>query len=326
MRAELARRTKDAEPPDEGATQAYRSRLAESAAKFYHVVRDYRARDDVLQHHPEAAIAVGHLLLADQAWEPAIALYTRLITDDEANATLLSQRGVAHLGAEQWDLGHADWLRAVGEEPALARDAFDEFKHVNRWKEAALFGLLLMEQDPQNSLLWLEVALSVVLSEDEQAYGKFCRRVVELAGQNPSPQAAERAIKACLLRAGAIDLAALPGDRLARSLDEETPEKRLLPWFWGARALLALRSGDAESAKNFLTQPEAYHGNHLGRAMNLAILALAQHERKHSGEERKTLDEASQLITRLKEIQNNQGDHDLLITEILLREAESTIN
>lgn len=37
LRAELARRTKDAEPPDEQATQAYRSRLAESEAKFYHV-------------------------------------------------------------------------------------------------------------------------------------------------------------------------------------------------------------------------------------------------------------------------------------------------
>ena len=59
--------------------------------------------------------------------------------------------------------------------------------------------------------------------------------------------------------------------------------------------------------------------------MTLSILALSQHELQESDNARKSLEEASQVITRLKEDPNNKGHYNLMIAEILFREAEAKI-
>ncbi len=138
----------------------------------------------------------------------------------------------------------------------------------------------------------------------------------------PTGVAAERAIKGCLLRPGAIDLGELPGDLLAQSLNDGTFPEESRSWGWSSRALLAYRSGDAESAVKHITQSEqlnpADHNNH---AINLAVLALAQHQLQHPDEARQALDEAAEVIQRLQAIDKNNSD--LLIAEILFREAEA---
>ncbi len=60
--------------------------------------------------------------------------------------------------------------------------------------------------------------------------------------------------------------------------------------------------------------------------MNLAILAMAQNHLQHPDEAREALEAASQLIQRLQEVDSNKGHHDLLIAELLLREANGMIN
>jgi hypothetical protein len=60
-------------------------------------------------------------------------------------------------------------------------------------------------------------------------------------------------------------------------------------------------------------------------AVSLAVLALARHQRQQP-EAQAALEEASQLITRLHEDPSTKGHHDLVIAEILVREAKTLIN
>jgi hypothetical protein len=60
--------------------------------------------------------------------------------------------------------------------------------------------------------------------------------------------------------------------------------------------------------------------------MNLAVLVLAEHQLGHPDEAAAALTAASQILTRFKEDRANRGSHDLLIAEILFREAEAKIN
>jgi hypothetical protein len=229
------------------------------------------------------------------------------------------------MATQQWELARADWRRIVAQQPDLLHTAFDQFQKAQRWSEAAEFGLLLIEQAPDNSMLWVYVAPTVVLSDDEAAYEKFCNRLAHLAGKTPTPEAADRVIKACLLRPGAIDLAELPGDALARSLDEGTAPEVYVPWFWVARALLAYRSGDAESAVKYVSQSEAHHPHVLTQTLSRAVLAMAHYELQHPDEARRALESGMQRIARLKEDANTNFDPDLLIAEIVLREAQTLI-
>ena len=125
------------------------------------------------------------------------------------------------------------------------------------------------------------------------------------------------------MRADAIDLAKLPRDILAQSLDDGTVPEWLPPWAWGSRALLAYRGGDAESAVKYMAKSEEYKPIDVAHAMNLAVLTMAQHQLGKAGEAKTALEEAAQLITRLKGDPARKGDHDLLIAEILFHEAEA---
>jgi hypothetical protein len=60
--------------------------------------------------------------------------------------------------------------------------------------------------------------------------------------------------------------------------------------------------------------------------MNLAVLAMAQHRLQHPDEARRALEQGSQLRDRLQGEASNKGDPNLLIAQILLREAETLIH
>ncbi len=200
--------------------------------------------------------------------------------------------------------------------------AFDSFRTAERWNEAAEFGRKLAELKPGDSMRWLRVAPVMVRAGDED-YVAFCKWIVEQPAD--TPELAERAIKACLLQAGVVDIADLPTAALTKPLDEGNAPKGIPPWGWATRALLAYRSGDVESAVKFVTRSEELTPPDFAHAMNLAVLALAQHQLQHPDEARKALEEASQLVIHLKDDSKNKGHHDLLIAQILLREAEAKI-
>lgn len=292
-------------------------------AAAYYVIGDDTALERLLESHPNASAAIGDMYAAEQSWDRAIAEYSKLITDETTDAALLSKRGEAYFATGQRDLARADWQRALQQEPDLAQKEFDRFKLAQRWGEAAEFGLFLIEQKPEDTMLWVQVPPIAVLSEDEATYGTLCRKILELFQKSPTFSNADRAIKGCLLKPGAIDIADLPLDKLPMSLDATTAPAYLPPWFWATRALLAYRSGDAESAVAHVTLSEQYKPNEPAHALNLSVLAMAQSELKHADEARIALDEAAQLITRLQA--GDRNHHDVLIAEILFREAESLL-
>jgi tetratricopeptide (TPR) repeat protein len=276
--------------------------------------------------HPEILRVIADDQFGNADWDAAIAGYSKLIDNETTDASLLVKRGEAYFAAKQSDRARADWRRAAKLVPELAQTQFDRLRLVSRWGEAAEFGLLLIEQKPEDTMLWVRVPPLAVLSEDDAVYPEVCRAILEIFREAPTPTNVDRAIKACLLKPGAIEQAELPLNLVPVSLDEATVPNWLPPWFWSTRALLAYRGNDAEAAVRYVEKSEAYEPPELAHALNLAVLAMAEHQLGKAGEAKTALQAASQLITRLKEDPGLKGDHDLLIAEILLHEADALIN
>ena len=88
--------------------------------------------------------------------------------------------------------------------------------------------------------------------------------------------------------------------------------------------MLAYRSADAGLAVQHVNQSEQHKPNDHAHAMNLAILAMAQHELQHPDEASMAIEEAELLLKRLQA--GGRDHHDVLIAEILFREAEALMN
>jgi tetratricopeptide (TPR) repeat protein len=250
---------------------------------------------------------------------------SRTIADNgKMDAAVLTKRAAAYLANGQWDLAHADWRKAVEQQPNLAYSAFDEFKRAERWSEAAEFGLKLIEQKPEDSLWWLKVASVLAMDGDATAYNDFCTRESRQFKKTKGGISAERLCKICLLKADSINLAELPQDALTNSDGDATTSGG--PWFWGTQALLSYRRGDLKSAVKYVNKSNELNPSDSAYALNQAVLAMTQNQFHHPDEARHALDEASQLIARLKRDPKNKGDHNVLIAEILFHEAEEKIN
>jgi tetratricopeptide (TPR) repeat protein len=295
-------------------------------AAVYHLIGDQPALEKLARQHSAAAVWVADLYAADRDLERAIAEYSKLITDQTVGANVLAKRAKAYQAVQRWDLAAADWRRAIEQQPGTAQTAFDSYRQVERWKEASEFGLMLVEQKPQDALVWMQIAPVLVLARDDADYPAYCRRIVEQFAESKAIDVPDKVVKACLLRPEAIELAKLPVDKFAASLDEGTAPEWLPVWLWGTRALLAYRSGDAESAAKYVARSEELKPADFTHAMNLAVLAMAQHQLRHPDEARRALKEAEQVTGRLQGEASNKGDSNLLIAQILLREAEALIH
>lgn len=319
-------------------------------AAAYHFIGDQPALERLAEQHPAAAVGVADLYAADQDWQRAIAEYSKLITDQTADANVLAKRAMAYEATQRWDLARADWLRAIEQQPdptsrlsespapdpdwlraieqqqVIAQAAFDSYRLAARWSEAAEFGLMLAEQKPQNSLLWMQTAAVVVLAGDDADYPAYCRRIIEQFAESKDFDVPEKVVKACLLRPEAVELAMLPVDKFAASLDEGTAPDWFPVMAWSTRALLAYRGGDAEAAVKYVARSEELQPGDMTHALNLAVLAMAQHQLRQSAEAHRALAEAVELTDRLQSDASSKGDFDLLIAQILLREAQALMS
>jgi tetratricopeptide (TPR) repeat protein len=295
-------------------------------AATYHLIGDQPALEKLVKQHSAAAVCVADLYAADRDWERAIAEYSKLITDQTAGANVLAKRAKAYEAVQRWDLARADWRRAIEQQPGIAQAAFDSFRRAERWSEAAEFGLMLTEQKPQDSLLWMQIAPVLVLAGDDADYPAYCRRIIERFVESKDFDVPDKVVKACLLRPEDFELAMLPVGKFAAPLDEGSAPDWFPVWAWGTRALLAYRSGDAESAAKYVARSEELKPNDFAHALNLAVLAMAQHQLRHLDEARRALKEAEQVTGRLQGEASNKGDSNLLIAQILLREAEALIH
>ena len=300
-------------------------KLAPRIAVAYHALGDQQSLDGLLKLHPAAAAAIGDLYAARRDWGRAIAEYSKPINEQPADGDVLDRRALAYAATGQWELARADWRRAIERQPTLAQHGFDRLKQAERWGDAVEFGWKLVDQTPKNSQAWLRLAPVLVLAGDEAAYGAFCDRMAKQFAGTAAPAVAEQTIKSCLLRPGAIDLARLPRGTLDAYLDGGAEPAWLRPYAGAARALLAYRGGDAEAALKYATDSQGRKPVDFIRAMNLAVLAMAQHHLRHPDLARLALDDALQVTGRLPADANRPGHIDTLIAQILLREAEALI-
>jgi hypothetical protein len=295
-------------------------------AAAYHVFRDRTALDNLLKIHPAAMVGIGDLYAANKDWELAISEYSRWITVETTDAALLAKRAAACMATQNWELASSDWRRVVALQPSLMRSAFDEFQKAGRWNEAAEFGQQLVRQQPEEAEVWLHIAPVLVLADDQHAYSDLCARMMGQFADSTDMVATERFVKACLLRPNTIDLAKLPVHVFSKMLDDRTAPDWFLPWGWTTRALWAYRNGNAGLAVKSASASETNQLNALTHAENLAVLAMAHHQLQHSAEAQRALDEAAQFLPRLQADEGLKGQHDLLIAQILFREAEALIS
>lgn len=298
----------------------------EKLAASYLLRGDQTELDKLLHRHSAASLGVGSIYAADGDWQKAIDVYCRTITSETTDSQLFMKRAEAYAKLNQWSLAKADWRQIVALQPDRLQTAFDEFKRASRWNEAVDFGLELIERKPDDTKRWLSIAPVLVEADDQAIYADFCSRLVQHFAGSDSPNQTEQIIKACLLRANAIDLAKLPSSKLARYLDDAKSPGSADAWSWGARALLALRSNDPESTLKFVTKSEELTPHPWAHSLNLSLLAISHHELRHPDQAREALAKASQLL------QDQQADpgwrilHDIQISQILFREAEVLIN
>jgi tetratricopeptide (TPR) repeat protein len=293
----------------------------------YDLIGDQASFDRLLERHPQVEAGIGDLYAADEDWQRAIDLYSKLITDDTTDATLLARRAVAYIATEQWDLAKADWLRAIELQPDQLQQAFDAFRKAEQWSTAVELGQRLVERKPPaKAYQWLPYVPVFVSSSDPEAYRNFCRRMAQQFPASGSLNETDCVIKASLIWPGMIKVNQPHADRLAQLLDEGNESAEAKAKAWGTRALLAYRTGDDETAVKYIANSEQLKPHVLARPFNQAVLAMAHMELNHPDEAKAALAEATLLITQLNKDPDKKGHHDLLIAEILFREAEAKIN
>jgi serine/threonine protein kinase/WD40 repeat protein/tetratricopeptide (TPR) repeat protein len=292
-------------------------------AVAYQIHGDQTALEELLVRHPAASVVVGDLYMIENDWKRAAETYSKSITPETKDTELLLKRAQAYEKLGEWALVQADWRRIVAAHPEKLQSAFDKFKRDARWNEAAEFALQRVQFQPGQAMTWLGAAPVMALADDQAAYDDFCRRALENFAASKDSADCERVLKACLLRSKDVDLIKRPKENLFKLIDEGTLPKTFLPWAWGTRALVEYRSGDYEAASKSVAKSEELNPSSLAHAFNLALRALAQHQLGQHDTARQTRDECALAIQRLQAMGDTRIDHDFLIAEILLREAEA---
>ncbi len=217
-------------------------------------------------------------------------------------------------------------LKLNPEDAETEQQLLRAYAALGRWKEAIELGRGQIEKQPKDSESWLRLAPILIQSKNEADYRELAAGMLKQFGGTKDPQMAERMCKACLLLADGVDVTLLPKATLENALDKGTPPDWLLPWAWFARGLLAYRSGDAKSAIDAVNTSLGHQPNDNGLALNYALRSLAKSRLEQNEGAQADLEKAKKLIDRLLADFNNHGHHDLLIAQILLREAESRVN
>lgn len=280
----------------------------------------------LLEQQPELLPELADYFLTIQDWEQAIALYSKSITAETTDVTLLTKRAEAYGGAGEWKLAEADWQRAFAQAPELSDTLFHRFRSMERWNEAAIAGSHFLTQKPDDSIVWLQVSSVLVMGGDQTGYRELCLRMARQFENSEKIEDFERVCKASILLPGIVNPSQLPERSFADAMDAGTVPEWFPAWGWLARAGLAYRRGDAESALTYVANSEKLEPGERTRANNLPLLAMILHKLKRHDEARKTLEEATEFIKGLQENPELRGDHDLLYALITLREAEALIN
>jgi serine/threonine protein kinase/tetratricopeptide (TPR) repeat protein len=206
-----------------------------------------------------------------------------------------------------------------------------------RWRESAKDLLAQIELNPKDFPALLAAAACLILGGDVDEHRKLCGRMAEQFRATTDPHEADIFIKICLLRAGSIDAANLPLKTLDKSLEEGRSGPVLLSWFAACRGLAAYRAGDFQQAERWAVRSVEKAQGSLSAPLALLVRALAEHQLGRQDKAQRSFAEASAMIPgELRMLGTNEYVGtlpvnayavyaDLLIAEVLRREAEATL-
>lgn len=254
-------------------------------------------------------------------YEKLIALYNEQITPETTDAELILKRAAAYVATDQWDKAKSDWLRAIEINPELYQRAFYRYRTAERFGETADFGLKWIDLKPEDAFRYLAVTPYLLLDDRDEALRENCETMAKRFAETKDPRTARLTVKACLLVPGLIDPKQLPVEPLVKAT-----EAGGTAWDWGIRGMLAYRTGDAKNALEYLEKAAQRRPVDFARAADLAVGAMAEHDLGNEQAAKQALEQASELLEKLEAIESNRGHHDLLIAQILFKEASEKIN
>jgi hypothetical protein len=220
---------------------------------------------------------------------------------------------------------------------------------LERWHEAALdLERLLERKTDANSIDWMQAATLHAMAVSAGSgtlndYCRVCNRMVERFHAAEVNIEIERTMKCCSILATENNISQLPVDLVTGPLDGGTLASGLGPWFNVACALADYRAGQpgtAEERASAALETAALAGDLSDevRALAAAVRSLARSALGRRDEARIDLDRArehlSQRVVRRPDgslvgtslfNQNGGLDHDRLIADILIREADRAL-
>ncbi len=142
----------------------------ERLAAAYHFLGDQQSLEALVERHPKLAGPVGDLFLASPSADlaRAIDVYSRGLSDAQAETELISKRARAHEQLGQWEAAAADWLRVAEGHPEagqilarLSKDLVAAGQYsLARQQLDRVEGLLQrsLQKDPHDEQLALDLA------------------------------------------------------------------------------------------------------------------------------------------------------------------------
>jgi len=268
-------------------------------AAAYHLIGDHQALDNLLKHHPTAAAAVGDLYAAEKDWERAIAEYRKRLTDQRADVALLTKLATAYQSA-------------------------------GRMREAVPHLATASAANQNDTLLSLKVAALQAWFRQDKELAATRQRIRALAQATNDAGTAERAAKACSIRASS-DKAELDATlALARKGVHLGKDGQWKEWRLLALGMAEYRCGnDSAAVEALLAAAKAGSNNPsvTGVAAFYRAMSLFR-QGKHDEARKLAIAAAAQMKPLPKDQQNplaNGADHDDLILWLAYKEAKAMI-
>jgi thiol-disulfide isomerase/thioredoxin len=264
------------------------------------------------------------LLETKEDLEREIAECSQQLEDSPGSAALLTKRANALAATDQWARAAEDWRAAIKIQPDLAAKAFEQFREAEKWDRTAEFGMLLIQQQPDDVQRWLKVSPVLAVSGNPDTYRDFCEKMVQQFKDSDDWRESRVTTKSCLLLPDCIPLDQLPQSQVAAGFEgEHTPYT--LAWSWNVRALLAYRNGDAKNALKYLQESEKNQPVAYAKALNYPLSALIHHQLGDSKKANQALSAAGQFLKQLSASEASKYHHDVMIAGVIFDEANRAI-
>jgi serine/threonine protein kinase/tetratricopeptide (TPR) repeat protein len=212
------------------------------------------------------------------------------------------------------------YQRALDANPQFTmarREQIEAWARGGDWQSAAEWRLKLIEQSPDEPVLWLRAATFLVLAGDDAAYLDHCRRMVKQFAR--TDYTAELTLQACLLSPIAANLPPQSMETTFLKQAESDPAR------WATRSLLAYRRGDHASAVRIAQERLDQRTSHATQAVCLAVSGMARHQLGHRDAAAASIDKAAQLNRGLAKSEWYVMPAATQIADILIREGETLL-